>query len=74
MASTLYHTCKGGRGEALGQTKLAFDDLVNQLYAGQDPPGVEEAQYRPCFKSDVPPDVEFHGADWTSFLFAGTVP
>jgi hypothetical protein len=29
--------------EALGQTKLAFDDLVNQLHAGQDPPGVEEA-------------------------------
>jgi hypothetical protein len=24
------------RAEALGQTKLAFDDLVNQLYAGQD--------------------------------------
>ena len=43
VASTLYHTCKGGRGEALGQTKLAFDDLVNQLYAGQNPPGVEEA-------------------------------
>ena len=27
---------------ALGQTKLALDDLVNQLYAGQDPPSVEE--------------------------------
>jgi hypothetical protein len=34
---------EGVRAEALGQTKLAFDDLVNQLYAGQDPPGVEEA-------------------------------
>jgi hypothetical protein len=44
VASTLYHTCTGGRGEALGQTKLAFDDLVNQLYAGQNPPGVEEAR------------------------------
>ena len=41
VASTLYHTCKGGRGEALGQTKLAFDE--NQLYAGQNPPSVEEA-------------------------------
>jgi len=29
--------------EALGQTKLALDDIVNQLHAGQDPPGVEEA-------------------------------
>jgi hypothetical protein len=34
---------EGVRAESLGQTKLAFDDLVNQLYAGQDPPGVEEA-------------------------------
>src|SRR5260370_24177552 len=34
---------EGVRAEALGQTKLAFDDLVNQLYADQDPPGVEEA-------------------------------
>ena len=34
---------EGVRAEALGQTKLAFDDLLNQLYAGQDPPGVEEA-------------------------------
>jgi hypothetical protein len=34
---------EGVRAEALGQTKLAFNDLVNQLYAGQDPPGVEEA-------------------------------
>jgi hypothetical protein len=34
---------EGVRAEALGQTKLALDDLVNQLYAGQDPPGVEEA-------------------------------
>src|SRR5271168_3644198 len=34
---------EGVRAEALGQTKLAFDDLVNQLYAGQDPPCVEEA-------------------------------
>jgi hypothetical protein len=34
---------EGIRAEALGQTKLAFDDLVNQLYASQDPPGVEEA-------------------------------
>src|SRR5258708_8220849 len=35
---------EGVRAEALGQTKLAFDDLVNQLYVGQaDPPGVEEA-------------------------------
>ncbi len=42
-ASTLYHRWKGVRAEALGETKLAFDDLVNQLYAGQDPPGVEEA-------------------------------
>ena len=30
---------EGVRAEALGQTKLALDDLVNQLYAGQDPPG-----------------------------------
>ena len=29
------------RGPALGQTKLAFDE--NQLYAGQNPPSVEEA-------------------------------
>jgi hypothetical protein len=34
---------EGVRADALGQTKLALDDLVNQLYAGQDPPGVEEA-------------------------------
>ena len=34
---------KGVRAEARGQTKLAFDDLLNQLYADQDPPGVEEA-------------------------------
>jgi hypothetical protein len=34
---------EGVRAEALWQTKLAFDDLVSQLYAGQDPPGVEEA-------------------------------
>ncbi len=34
---------EGVRAEALGQTKLALDDLVNRLYAGQDPPGVEEA-------------------------------
>jgi hypothetical protein len=34
---------EGVRAEALGQTKLALDDLVNQLYASQDPPGVEEA-------------------------------
>jgi hypothetical protein len=34
---------EGVRAEARGQTKLAFDDLVNQLYADQDPPGVEEA-------------------------------
>jgi hypothetical protein len=34
---------EGVRAEALGQTRLALDDLVNQLYAGQDPPGVEEA-------------------------------
>src|SRR6266446_2028849 len=34
---------EGVRAEALGQTKLALDDLVNHLYAGQDPPGVEEA-------------------------------
>ena len=33
---------EGVRAEALGQTKLALDDLVNQLYAGQDPPSVEE--------------------------------
>ena len=31
------------RAEAIRQTKLAFDDLVNQLYAGQDPPCAEEA-------------------------------
>jgi hypothetical protein len=31
------------RAEALGQTKLAFDDFVSQLYAGQDTPCVEEA-------------------------------
>jgi hypothetical protein len=43
VASTSYHTWKGVRADALGQTKLALDDLVNQLYAGQDPPGVEEA-------------------------------
>jgi hypothetical protein len=24
------------RAEALGETELAFDDLVNQLHAGQD--------------------------------------
>src|SRR6266436_8687890 len=41
-ASTLYHTWKGSVPRALGQTKLALDDLVNQLYAGQDPPSVEE--------------------------------
>src|SRR5208283_2064741 len=34
---------EGVRAEALGQTKLAFDDLVNQFNAGQDPPCVEEA-------------------------------
>jgi hypothetical protein len=34
---------EGVRAEALGQTKLTLDDLVNQLYAGRDPPGVEEA-------------------------------
>jgi len=34
---------EGVRAEVLGQTKLAFDDLLNQLYAGQDPPSVEEA-------------------------------
>src|SRR5260370_24109414 len=34
---------KGARAKALGHTTLAFDDLVNQLYAGQGPPGVEEA-------------------------------
>jgi len=26
---------EGVRAEALGQTKLALDDLVNRLYAGQ---------------------------------------
>jgi hypothetical protein len=31
------------RAEAIRQTKLAFDDLVNQFNAGQDPPCVEEA-------------------------------
>jgi hypothetical protein len=31
------------RAEALGQTKLAFDDFVNQLYAGQDTLCVDEA-------------------------------
>jgi hypothetical protein len=31
---------EGVRAEALWQTKLAFDDLVSQLCAGQDPPGV----------------------------------
>jgi hypothetical protein len=34
---------EGVRADGLGQTKLALDDLVNQLYAGQHPPGVEEA-------------------------------
>jgi hypothetical protein len=34
---------EGLRAEALWQTELAFDDLVSQLHAGQDPPGVEEA-------------------------------
>jgi hypothetical protein len=34
---------EGVRAEALWQTKLAFDDLVSQLYAGQDLPGVEGA-------------------------------
>src|SRR5208282_5980284 len=31
------------RAEALGQTKLAFDDLVNEFNAAQNTPGVEEA-------------------------------
>ena len=34
---------EGVRAEALGQTELAFDDLVNQFNASQDPPCVEEA-------------------------------
>jgi hypothetical protein len=34
---------EGFRTEALWQTKVAFDNLVSQLYVGQDPPGVEEA-------------------------------
>jgi hypothetical protein len=31
------------RAEAIRQTKLAFDDLVNQFNAAQNTPGVEEA-------------------------------
>jgi hypothetical protein len=34
---------EGVRAEALGQTKLAFDDLVNEFNAAQNTPGVEEA-------------------------------
>ena len=34
---------EGVRAEALGQTKLAFDDLVNQFNAAQNTSGVEEA-------------------------------
>ena len=34
---------EGVRAEALGQTKLAFDDLVNEFDAAQNTPGVEEA-------------------------------
>jgi hypothetical protein len=31
------------RAETIRQTKLAFDDLVNQFNAAQNSPGVEEA-------------------------------
>jgi hypothetical protein len=49
---------EGVRAEA---PKLAFDDLVNQLYAGQDPPGVEEA-------------LESEHRSWcTSFRFSRTI-
>src|ERR1700758_3823644 len=34
---------EGVRAEALGQTKLAFDDLVNEFNAAQNTPGVKEA-------------------------------
>ena len=34
---------EGVRAEALGHTKLAFDDLVNEFDAAQNTPGVEEA-------------------------------
>jgi hypothetical protein len=44
---------EGVRAEALGQTKLALDDLVNQLYAGQDPPSVETKALPVCCRVTV---------------------
>ena len=41
-ASTLYHTAKRVVTKAFGHVELAFDDLLDQLQAGDDPTGVEE--------------------------------
>jgi hypothetical protein len=44
---------EGVVAEALGQTELAFDDLVNQFNAAQNTPGVEEALEPSIIKNTI---------------------
>ena len=66
---------EGVRAEALGQTKLAFDDLVNEFNAAQNTPGVEEAlETKHWSHAAFYPPYLFHVVHRTISNLDGTVP